>query len=234
MTKPKIMIWDLETTNLKGNMGHILTAAACWAGEDECFSWNINRVPGYGMTPASYIDDSSIVRDLIDMMNESDATVAHYGQRFDLRFLHTRALVHGIDVPAPVKLIDTWRYARDKLALTSNRLETLASFLNSEHQKYKLPLEAWTLAQHGDPDILREMEEYCINDVLTLEEVYLKLRPLIHDHPYSVEGDRTSCPACGSKKVQRRGYRRTKAFKIERWNCTECGSWYSGKQQKVR
>jgi DNA polymerase III epsilon subunit-like protein len=230
----KILVWDLETSDLKANRGHILCAAAKWAESDDIYSWNINRIEGYGETPKSFQNDKEIVEDLVEMMEEADATVAHYGKRFDLRFLNTRAIVHGLEIPPPVKLIDTWKYARDSLALHSNRLESIARLLGTENQKYHLPLEAWMLAQYGDKKILDQMEEYCINDVLTVEDVYLKLRPIIPDHPYAVEGKLDDCPACGSKRIQRRGHRRTKMYKIERFHCQECGNWFNGKQQRVK
>jgi DNA polymerase III epsilon subunit-like protein len=230
----KLLAWDLETSDLKANRGHILCAAAKWVGEDDVYSWCINRIEGYGTTPKSYMNDAEIVKDLVEMMDTSDATLAHYGQRFDLRFLTTRAMHHGLAIPAPVKLIDTWKYSRDHLALHSNRMEAIAKFLGTDNQKYHLSLDEWKLAEHGDAKVLKAMEEYCINDVYTLEDVYIKMRPLIKDHPYAVEADKTSCPACSNKRVQSRGYRRTKAFKIERWHCPACGTWYSGKQIKVR
>ena len=38
---------------------------------------------------------------------------------------------------------------------------------------------------------------------------------------------------CGSNRMQSRGHRRTKTFKIQRLQCRDCGSWQSGKRTKV-
>lgn len=232
MRQPKLLAWDLETTHLRGNMGHILCAAAKWVGRSKVYSWRIDKLPGYGSDPYSYINDKPIVEALIELTEEADATVAHYGERFDKRFLYTRAMMHGLAPPPPVKLIDTWKYARNNLALTSNRLETLASMLGTGNQKYKLPLEVWQIASHGHTPTLDKMVKYCKNDVLTLEDVYLRMRPLINDHPYAVELIGT-CPACGSVDIQSRGFRRTRCFKIQRQHCTNCGSWFDGNRERV-
>ena len=213
-------------------MGHILCLAYKWAESDDIFYWRIDKEPEYGKTPKSYIDDSAGVRIMCEQLGIADAQVGHYAERFDLRFLKTRCLEWGIPIPPPVKMIDTWKYSRNNLALTSNRLDTLSTFLKTDQQKYKLPLEAWKLAQHGDKKILDAMTKYCINDVETVEKVYLKMRSLINDHPHCGMGT-NKCPACGSVKVHSRGTRRTKNFFIDRWQCQGCGTWFDGTKKKA-
>lgn len=215
-------------------MGHILCAAAKWLDEPKfAFSMRIDQVPGFGTTPRSYLNDAVLVRGLVDLLNEADASVAHYGDRFDRRFLLTRALVHGIAPPAPTKLIDTWRYARNNLALTSNRLDTLCSTFDTSVKKGKLNFEVWQLAAYGDKKTLREMQEYNQDDVLALEEVYKKIRVLINDHP-NCSGMSGKCFACGSARLESRGYRLTKSFRIQRSQCKDCGTWNSGKQERIK
>jgi hypothetical protein len=69
------------------------------------------------------VDDRRIVCELRDLIDRADALVAHYGSRFDLPFVNTRCLEHGELPPAPATMIDTWRIARNTLAMTSNRLK---------------------------------------------------------------------------------------------------------------
>lgn len=237
----RVLAFDLETSNLKGNMGNILVACAKWVGSDEfALSMRIDEIKTYGKTAESYCNDKPIVQKLIELINESQATLAHYGERFDAPFLTTRALVHGLMPPAPVKLIDTWRYAYKRLALTSNRLDTISHALKCQHTKYKLPLDAWLLAMHGHKPTLKSMQEYCQNDVDTLIDVYLAMRPIINDHPNvtgasSRKGATPACPAClkRPRRVQAQGFRMTKCFRIQRWQCQNCGTWFPGKQEKI-
>lgn len=243
-TVERILAFDLETTNLKGNFGHILVACAKWVGEDKfAFSRRIDQCKGYGKTPKSYINDRAIVQQLVELINESQAIVAHYGRWFDQPFLTTRALVHGLQPPKPVKLLDTWKYARNQLALTSNRLETVSHALGCKHTKFKLPFEVWQLAAHGDRKLLKEMQGYCENDVDTLIDTYLKMRPIIYDHPNVTGasmrakklGDRPSCTVCTKQppRMNAQGWRITKCYRIRQWQCQNCGSWISGRQEKL-
>jgi hypothetical protein len=64
--------------------------------------------------------------------------------------------------------------------------------------------------------------EHCRLDVLVLEEVYQRLRPLILDHP--IMRARGVC-RCGSKRVRYGGYHRTTARVYRRFQCLECGKW---------
>lgn len=236
----RVLAFDLETSNLKGNFGHILVACAKWVGDDEfALSMRIDEAKGFGKTPSSYCNDKPIVQALIELINQSQATLAHYGERFDRPFLNTRALVHDLKPPVPVKLIDTWKYAYKNLALTSNRLETLSHTLGCEHTKFKLPFDVWQLADHGDKKLLKAMQEYCENDVNTLIDVYTKMRSIIHDHP-NVTGARGNvpnpdCPTCPTRpsRTQARGYRVTKTFRFQRFQCQHCGTNFSGKQERI-
>lgn len=236
--KVKIRVWDLEVTHLKANMGFILSAAVKTVGEDDVYYWRIDNSPGYGDTPKSYMDDSHLVAELVDFLSDSDVLVHHYGDRFDLPYLNTRALLHGIPVLPPIRTIDTWRVARNYLALTSNRLDTVNDLVNKETQKYKLPWENWRLCAYGDKKAMDQLVDYNINDVVALEESYLALRPIIRNHPYvgmrfNLDDPNRPCPACASENTQQRGQRRTKCFIIKRHHCQNCGHWYDGKRSKV-
>lgn len=176
-----------------------------------------------------------IVQELIELINQSQATLAHYGDRFDRPFLITRALIHKLATPAPIKLIDTWRYAYKNLALTSNRLETISQALGCIHTKYKLAPEVWQLAQYGCGKSQKVMQEYCENDVDTLINVYQMILPLINDHPNVTMGGPGHCPACTAQppRVQSRGYRYTKSFSVQRFECQHCHTWFDGRREKL-
>ena len=72
------------------------------------------------------------------------------------------------------------------------------------------------------------MRTYNIQDVETLEEVYLKLRPWDTRHPnlgVHEESDRPMCGKCGSSHLQRRGYAYTNVGKYRKLQCMGCGGW---------
>lgn len=225
---PRILVWDLETTDLKGNFGHLLTVAATWIGSEEMWTWRIDDHPDYGSTPESMMNDEWMVQGIVDVINESDMLVHQFGDRFDLPFINSRALAWGLLPPNQIRTIDTWKVARSNLALTSNRLGSLADFLNDpDAQKGGLSKTEWKLAAHGDREVLDKMVEYNIEDVIATEEVYKRLRPLIKNHPYMAAptqpGEtRTRCPACNSQNTDSTGSYYTKTQHVRRRRCTEC------------
>jgi DNA polymerase elongation subunit (family B) len=239
LTNGRILVWDIETTDFKANFGHLLMWSAKFVGEDEVYYSRIDETKGYGKTPHSFMDDKRLVEELIPLIEEADAIVHHYGDRFDLRFLNTRALENNLLPPAPPTTIDTWKIARNNLAMTSNRLGVLAeSFAREDRQKGGLSKEQWKLAVHGHKPTLDAMLDYCIHDVLATEDVYVKLMPLIRNHPYvgpaaAPDQRRTQCPACGSIKTCGNGVRRTKIYEVYRQRCQNCGNSFERGRKKI-
>jgi predicted RNA-binding Zn-ribbon protein involved in translation (DUF1610 family) len=72
------------------------------------------------------------------------------------------------------------------------------------------------------------MKSYNIADILSLEGVYLKMRPWIENHPnvavYIKDQQDPACPKCGGK-VQKRGFRVTNLGKYQSYQCQNCHGW---------
>ncbi len=95
------------------------------------------------------------------------------------------------------------------------------------------------MAQYGDKKSMKLLLDYCVLDVLTLEDLYLKIRPLITDHPnlgkHSEGNDpRTQCTVCGSYDSQSRGTRRIKLYEVFRRQCNGCGSFFESHRVKLK
>lgn len=232
------MIYDLETTDLKANKGHILTASAKWLDDPEIHTWRIDDHIKYGKTPLSFMNDKWIVEGLVQMITEASMLVHQYGDGFDLPFLNTRALFWGVDPAPQIRTVDTWKVMRSSLALTSNRLKTGAAFLNGsrEQKEDNLDISEWMLAEHGDKSVLDRMLVYNMQDVVATEALYKRLRPLIKNHPYVAEGNedgpRMSCPACGGKGKSTGSYY-TKLHDVRRRRCNTCGTpWEESRSAK--
>lgn len=233
----KVLIIDLETTALQADRGHLLTACAKWLDSKEVLTWRIDDHKDYGKNPKSYMNDKWIVKGLIEVIDEADMLVGHYLDRFDVPFLNTRALIWGLRPAAQVKTIDTWKVAKNNLAMRSNRLATLTEHLNSKDgQKGGLSLDEWQIAGHGDKKTLDRILKYNIQDVLATEELYLNLRPIIKNHPYVAvpNGLGTSCPACGSNKTRSQGSYYTKLFRVKRRRCSVCSTQFEEGREKIQ
>lgn len=167
----KLAYLDVETTYSKADSGLMLT----WAlkGRDE------NRVQ-WGCVDKqdlfSYRFDKQLVADLLKAMVPYDVFVVYYGSRFDLPYLRTRAIDHGLPFfPYGAKrMYDLYYLARAKLYLHSNRLESVCNLLGVRG-KTKLNVRLWRLAQYGHPESLRYIVKHNIADVRILERAHKRL-----------------------------------------------------------
>lgn len=240
--QPKLLVFDIETTNLEANRGHILCAAAKWVGSDKVYTWRIDETPGYGQTPASYTDDSAIVRPLVALAAEADAVIAYYGGygKFDVPYVNTRAIIHGLAPFPELTVIDPFETSKRVLKLSRNSMATVAFTLGLQKQKTHVGWEIWQRAQYGDKEAIDMILKYNINDVEVLEELYLAIRPLIRNHPYvarpiedGVLDPNHQCPACASYNSKKDGTRRTKSFLVHRRHCNSCGTNFIERKTKI-
>lgn len=186
--KPKVLIYDIETSpnvgwfwraGYKQNIGpnqileerKIICLSYKWAGEDEVYSLNWDTEQ----------DDKFLLEQFIPVLNESDLIVAHNGDRFDIKWIRTRALYHRLEMLPKYKQFDTLKVAKSKLYLNSNRLDYIAKFLGFEG-KLVTRHNLWgEVCFDNNRDSLVEMIEYCEEDVVQLEHVYNELKHL--DNP---------------------------------------------------
>lgn len=237
----KLLVFDIETTSLDANRGHILCAVAKWVGEKKIYKWRIDETPGFGSTPGSWFNDAAIAVAIKELVEEADACIAYYGGygRFDVPYVNTRLIANGLEPLPPVSVIDPHKAAKSKLKLARNTLDAVSTLFQTNTRKGFVPWEHWLKAQYGDKKSMKLLQDYCIDDVKALEELYLKIRPLITDHPHvapAIDGNdpRTQCTTCGSYDSQSRGTRRTRQYAIARRSCNNCGSFFESFRKKLK
>ena len=94
-----------------------------------------------------------------------------------------------------------------------------------EHEGHEL----WVKCMNGDKDAWKRMEDYNIQDVVLLEQLYNKLLPWIKNHPnQNLFNESVVCPTCGSNHLQKRGTAISTAGVYQRYQCKSCGSWSQG------
>ncbi len=184
----KVLIYDIETApnigwfwgaGYKLNIGAnqiikeraVICVSYKWLGEEQIYnlSWDIEQ------------DDKFLVEQFVSVLNEADLIVAHNGDRFDLKWLKTRALFHGIPTLPKYNQFDTLKVAKSKLYLNSNRLDYISKFLGFEGKIVTTP-DLWkSVVINNDRKALKEMLVYCDEDVNQLEKVYKVFKDL--DNP---------------------------------------------------
>jgi uncharacterized protein len=223
VNEPKILFWDIESTALNATFGTILCIGYKFLNDPQVFVPTILD----GRKRGSMLDDKKLVERFAKVYNHCDYSVGHYSSRFDLPMVRTKLLKYGLPPLAPKPHIDTWWIARRELRLHSNRLAVLQDFLGCKAAKTPLKPDDWIQAAHGSKPALEYIVEHCHHDVLVLEEVFLKLRPLAKEEPnralFTMDTD--GCPGCGSHHVTKQGFRVAKTRRYQQFQCQDCGKW---------
>lgn len=162
---------DIEATNLKADFGIVI----CYCIKPSRRDKIIQRCVQPSELKKSL--DREVLVHLIQKLQYFDRIITHYGSRFDLPFIRSRALNLGLDFPIYKSLwqTDTWRIARQKLCISSNRLANIARLLGVKEQKTPITSEHWLGALMGKRGSLKYILDHCQKDVLILEEVYNRI-----------------------------------------------------------
>lgn len=171
-------IYDLETSNFYPDAGIILCAAIKEYGHsrvkvirgDQFKSWEHNR-----------IDDKETTKAIVTELDKYDIIVAHNGEKFDKGWLNAKCLEHGLrPLIRTKKSIDPLLTTRRHLKLGRYSLAALIDYLEVPASKTPIELKKWKQAALcGSRKALDTIAHHCKMDVITLEIVYDKIRPLI-------------------------------------------------------
>jgi hypothetical protein len=178
MSPVRTGVFDIETTGLNAGFGVVLCAVVRLYGPDETFVLRADDYPEW--KEGRRANDKALVADILNVLSEADILVAHNGVKFDMPFLRTRAIIHGLPAVNFQKIIDPVLLARQTFRFPGNSLQSISGVIGTEAAKTPLRPEVWQRAtMNGDPDAMNEIVEHCIADVEVLEEVCLKIRGYI-------------------------------------------------------
>lgn len=150
--------------------------------------------------------DKELLKKLSKVMLLADEVIAHNGDRFDIPWLRTRCLIHGIFFPTYVNSLDTLKKAKSMFNFQSNRLDYIGTVLGCGG-KIKIDPEVWkdvvfsSVGTDTYKQALSVMLEYCDYDVILLEDIFNRLESYIKPNTHvgiSQNKDRYSCPMCGN------------------------------------
>lgn len=231
------MFFDIETSPCLGwfwrpsfktrlDYGNVLQDAAVicvsWKFEDEDTVYHLTWDDGW--------DDKLLLMKFVEEVNKADEVIAHNGDRFDIKWLRTRCLFHGIDFPTVVKTLDTLQKAKYYFNFPSNRLNDIGQYLKVG-EKIKTEPGLWRkTCFENDRESLLKMVEYCDQDVVLLEDIYKKLASYADSNTHvgvHAGKPRWTCPRDGSEDVQFVKSIITKSGTIQRlMRCNKCGHVY--------
>jgi hypothetical protein len=158
-------------------------------------------------------------------LSGADCLIHHNGNKFDIKYVETRMLVHGLPPLPPIPMIDTYLVAKNRFYFNSNKLAYLGGLLGVGKKMPTTP-GLWMEVLKGNAEAIKEMVKYNKQDVALLERVFLKLQPFVANHVNRQLYGGAGCPRCGSMKIQSRGtyYALTRTY--NRYCCNSCHGWF--------
>lgn len=240
MSKPKILIFDVETApnkvytfglynqNIGKNQiierGYMLCYCAKWAGRRDIISDAIWNYPKHFR--GNPRDDSNIATSLWKLIDEADIVIAHNGDNFDIKWANTTFVKAGLPPVSSYKSIDTLKQSRRNFYFVSHALENVSQELGLGKKVETGGFDLWPKAMRGQKLACSRMLKYCKHDVRLLERFYKTIKPYIRNHPnlnvYDGQ-DKMRCRNCQSPRLRRKGYAYTAAGKYQRYVCLNCG-----------
>jgi uncharacterized protein YprB with RNaseH-like and TPR domain len=174
--------------------------------------------------------DKAMLKAFVEVADSATELVGHNGDKFDLAWIRTRCLYHGLEMFPKYTTIDTLKISRSKFKFNSNKLDYISKFLHIG-KKIKTDYSLWKkILLESDPVAMAKMIKYCKNDVVILEKVYKKLSShLFNNTHYGVifGTDRKSCPECGSDDTIKWGTTVTlSGLRKQKIKCRTCNKYY--------
>lgn len=236
----KVLIFDIETAPMLGyvwglfdqNIGlnqlhtdwYVLSWSAKWLGAPE---YEVMYADQRNVKDIE--NDSGILAKIWKLLDEADVVITQNGKRFDVKKLNARFIQHGFNPPSSYRHIDTLVIAKRHFGFTSNKLAYMTDKLCTKYKKLDHAkfsgFELWKQCLAGNKAAWAEMEVYNKYDVLSLEELYLKLQPWDKTINFNVYSDNLNhvC-SCGSTEFVKNGFRYSNTSKQQRLICKSCGA----------
>jgi len=238
MNKPKVLIVDIETSPIISytwglfdqTVGlnqvlqdwNILSYAAKFLGEKKVYYNDQSKAK-------DVYNDKKLLEELWKLLDEADVVIGQNSVAFDIKRIKARMLIHGMKPPSSFKQLDTMLIAKKHFNFTSNKLEYLSKTLCTKHKKLNhnkfAGFDLWKECLKGNKSAWSQMKRYNIEDVLSTEELYLKLQPYDNSLNYNLyTDDITNVCSCGSTNFKKNGYKYTSVGRYQRYVCLDCGS----------
>ena len=160
-TGPTIAVFDLETTDLKGDFGRLLCGSVLSYPSGRIRSFRIDE-----LNAGSYAMDGRLAVAIRDEIERHHISAGYYSKGFDISFLNTRLMAAGERKMTPMLHIDPiWFYRGWRgVGLRSSKMKVVAKFLGLDEVKMDVDDEIWVAARTGDKAALDIVVDRCESD----------------------------------------------------------------------
>src|SRR5713101_907603 len=169
----RTVILDIETTSLEADAGTLVSAGLM-----------SDKGRGEYLEAKRTSDEKLLLLKLVKRLESYDVMVTWNGRSFDVPFLTTRLMKHGVD-PRPIlrkSHIDLADVVKSRLRLTFTYLDHVCDFFPIDRKKGPMGLDVphlYVRALEGDRKASLLIREHCLDDLRATRHVFLKLKPLL-------------------------------------------------------
>ena len=232
---PKVLTFDIETAEMlirTWGVGYKQRPHSRQIKEEwYCLAWSAkwlfdNEIMSDVVSSKEAVnrDDKRLLNGIWRLIDEADVLIAHNGLKFDIRKLNARFIKNQFMPPHSYQFIDTLKASKKHFGFSAYNLDYLCGFLGL-NRKLATDYELWDACVEGDKKALKKMQEYNKQDVLALEDFYVKIRPWIKSHPnlgVYAEFNEPRCHICLSEDLTWKGHYYTPAGRFESCRCNKC------------
>ncbi|MGQ9787923.1 MAG: ribonuclease H-like domain-containing protein [Candidatus Hadarchaeaceae archaeon] len=170
-----VLYLDIETSAKTASEGMVIAIGAMSEGEPEVrFSDSLD-------------EERRALEWLSEKLDDCQLLVTWFGTGFDVPFLLSRAILHGVNLAklTEVPMLDLYEWSRANLLLSSYSLEAMVRFLGLSGSRgfkefHGSDIQAlFKLAERGDLESRRLIVEHCREDVRALKQVHDRLKPFV-------------------------------------------------------
>jgi len=166
----ELVFVDIEASNLKGDYGSALVV-----------SMKPYKKDIITLAAKTAGDDRQLVREARDLLEGYKLWASFYGKMFDIPFLNTRLVHHGLRPLDRRHHIDLYWIVRGTMQTSRRSQAHLLEFLDSPMKKLTLSPDVWNLVLRNPQKGFAILKKRCESDVEGLEALYDRVKPLIRE-----------------------------------------------------
>lgn len=242
-SKLKVLFYDIEITprtlgdawfTMGAANSFLVTFGYRWGHEKKTHYIDLTTTNTlHKLDPFNDTCDKEVVKAAHKIMSEADILVAHYGNKFDWKYMNAKFEKNGLGALTHIPKRDTCLQARRVYKIGSNTLRRLAEFFGGA-KKTDIDKRHWFALYTRSKASMKLISEYCAgkgdSDVNALYDIYKQMEkhfPVVYHVGVMVGKHKAlSCPACASSNLIRRGtYTKPGGGKYIRVSCHDCGKW---------
>jgi len=144
--------------------------------------------------------DKKLLEKFIPILESANQSVGHNADGFDLKWIRSRAMFHNIPMSPYFNTIDTYKIIKSICNLPSYSLANSCKYFGLVNKRDSGGDATWNGVQfEKSQEALDTMIHYCDGDILSLQDLYEKVRPYSKTKMhYAVLGSERKfhCPEC--------------------------------------